>query len=122
MWGLLTWLLILVAPATTQPKAKIYQAGTIRSIQRQEANGLSSSENTDAPLRSNAFTYDVSVQVADTVLVARYQSATDYLPSSWTEGNSIEVSIYRHCMYLKDSSDEDFELGIVSRHAQRKAK
>jgi hypothetical protein len=122
MSGLLTSLLILVASASAQPKTKPYQTGTILSVQRQEANGPSYRNDTEAPLRSNAFTYDVSVQMADTVLVGRYQSTTDYLPSNWTEGTSVEVRIDRHRMYLKGPSAEDFELSIVSRRPLRKEK
>jgi len=121
MWGLLTWLVILVAAASAQPKTKTYQTGTILSVQKEDANGGSYGK-TDAPVRSTAFAYDVSVQVGDTVLVGRYQSATDYLPSTWTEGNSVEVSIDKHRMYLKNSSAEDFDLRIVSRRPLSKGK
>jgi hypothetical protein len=120
MWGLLTWVLMLVAAASAQPKTKSYQPGTILSVQKLEANGVSYA--TDAPTRSDAFTWDVSVQVTDTMLVGRYQSAIDYLPSTWTEGSSVEVSIDKHRMYLKRPSAQDFELSIVSRRPLRKGK
>jgi hypothetical protein len=122
MSGLLTSLLIFVPSASAQPKTKTYQTGTILSVQRQEANGPSYRKDTDGPLQRNAFTYDVSVQMADTVLVGRYQSSIDYLPSTWTEGTSVEVRIDRHRMYLKGPSAEDFELSIVSRRPVRKEK
>ena len=121
MWGLLTWLLVLVAAASAQPKAKIYQTGTILSVQKQEANGVSYGTN-DAPLRNAVFTYDVSVKVGDTVVVGRYQSAVDYLPDNWAEGNSVEVRIDKHRMYLKGPSVEDSELRIVSRRLPHKEK
>jgi hypothetical protein len=112
---------ILGAAASAQPKTKTYQTGIILSVQKEEANGGSYGK-TDAPVRSTAFAYDVSVQVGDTELIGRYQSATDYLPSTWTKGDSVEVSIDRHRTYLKGSSAEDFELRIVSRRPLRKEK
>jgi hypothetical protein len=122
MWGLLTWLVILVAAASAQPKTKTYQTGTILSVQKQEVNGVSNGNTADAPLRSSAFTYDVSVQVGDTVVVGRYQSAMDYLPSTWNRGNSVGVRIDKHRMYLKGLSAENVELSLVSRRSLRKAK
>jgi len=122
MWGLLTWLLVLVAAASAQPKTKTYQTGTVLSVQKQEANGVSYRKSTDAPTRSSVFTYDVSVRVDDAMLVGRYESAIDYLPSTWSEGRSVEVSIDKHRMYLKGPSGEDFELSIVSRRSPHKEK
>jgi hypothetical protein len=121
-WGLLIWILILVAAASAQPKTKVYQAGTIISVQKQEVNGVSYRKATDAPGRSSVFNYDVSVQLTDVVLIGRYQSATDFVPSTWTKGNAVEVSVHGHRMYLKGASGEDFELNIVSRRRMRKEK
>jgi hypothetical protein len=118
-WGLLIWILIVVAGASAQPKTKAYQAGTILSVEKQEANGVSYRKATDAPGRSSVFIYDVSVQMTDVVLIGRYQSATDFVPSTWTKGSAVEVSIHRHRMYLKGSSSEDFELNIVGRRRMR---
>ena len=122
MWGLLTWFVILVASASAQPKTKTYQTGTILSVKKQEANGVSYRKATDAPTRSSVFTYDVSVRVDDAVLVGRYQSAIDDLPSTWSEGGSVDVSIDKHRMYLKGPSAEDSELSIVSRRPLHKGK
>lgn len=121
MRGLLTRLLVLVAAASAQPKAKTYQTGIVLSVQKQEANGVSYGTN-DVPLRNAVFTYDVSVQVGDTVVVGRYQSAIDYLPGTWTEGNSVEVRIDKHRLYLKGPSVGDSELRIVSRRSSHKEK
>jgi hypothetical protein len=122
--GLLIGILILVVTASAQPKtkAKAYQAGTILSVQKQEASGVSYRKATDAPARSSVFIYDVSVQLNDVVVVGRYQSATDFLPNIWSKGSAVEVSMHGHRMYLKGSSVEDFELNIVSRRRLRKEK
>jgi uncharacterized lipoprotein YmbA len=71
-WGLLICILILVAAASAQPTTKVYQAGTILSVQKQEVNGVSYRKATDAPGRSSVFIYDVSVQMTDVVLIGRY--------------------------------------------------
>lgn len=121
-WGLITGLLIFVAAASAQHTTKTYRTGTILSVQTREANSDSYRKATDAPTRSSAFTYDVSVRVDDVVLVGRSQSAIDYLPSTWSEGRSVEVSIDKHRMYLKGPSGEDFELSIVGRRPPHKDK
>lgn len=94
----------------------------VLSVKKQEANGVSYRKATDAPMRSSTFTYDVSVRVSDAVLVGRYDSAIDYLPSNWSEGSSVQISIDKHRMYLKGLSTEEFELSIVSRRPPRKEK
>ncbi len=123
MWVLITWLLIFVAarhlPSLRQ---RLTRQEPILSVQKHEANGVSYRKATDAPTRSIVFTYDVSVQVTDTVLVGRYQSAIDYLPNTWIEGSSVEISSDKHRMYLKGPSAEDFELSILSRRPLRKGK
>jgi hypothetical protein len=119
---LVLWILVLVAAASAQPKPKTYQTGTILSVQRREADGVSYRKATDAPLRNTVFVYDVAVQVDDTVLVGRYQSAIDYLSSAWSEGKSVEVDIGKHRMYLKDPSGQTLELNIVSQRRVRKGK
>ena len=73
-------------------------------------------------MRDTVFTHDVSVRVGDTVVVGRYNSWTDYLPSTWTEGNSVEVRIGKHNMYLKGPSADDFQLRIVSRRPRHEGK
>ena len=122
MRGLLTCLLILVAAAPAHPKAKSYQTGTILSIRSREANGVSYRVPTRAPVRDTVFTHDVSVRVGDTVFVGRYNSWTDYLPSTWTEGSSVQVRIGKHNMYLKGPEGDDFQLRIVSRRPLREGK
>lgn len=119
---LLTWVLSFVVVASARPQSKTYQQGTILSVEKQELNhGVSYRKATDAPLRSTAFVYDISVQINNTVFVGRYQSAMDYLPSDLAQGESMSVSIQNHRMYLKEPV-QDLELNIVSHRRVRGSK
>jgi hypothetical protein len=120
--GVLSVLILLVVPTSAQLKRKNYQTGTIVSVQRQEPAGVSYRKATDASARSTAFIYDVSVQVADTVFVGRYETVIDYFPSNWVQGNSVQLSIEKHRMYLQGLSAEDFELSVVGHHPVPKGK
>jgi len=108
-WGLLTW---LVDPCWLQhrpAKTKTYRQEPFFRSRRTRQMGVPT-EKRNAPVRSTAFAYDVFSPGGGYCAVGRYQSATDYLPSTWTEGNSVEVSIDKHRMYLKGSSAEDFRI------------
>jgi|ERR1700745_4461940 hypothetical protein len=118
----LACILILAAAVAAQPDTRIYQTGTIISVAKFEPNRVSYRKATDAPLRSNGTIYDISVQTASRVVVGRYASAIDYLPSTLTKGNSVSVRIEKHLMYLKQPSGEDLELTVVSHHQTRKEK
>ena len=122
MRGLLTCLLILVAAAPAHPKAKTYQTGKILSIRSPEANAVSYRMPTRAPAQDTVFTHDISVQVGDSVVVGRYKSWTDYLPSTWTEGSSVAVRLGKHSMYLKGPVGDEFKLRIVSRRSLHEGK
>jgi hypothetical protein len=117
MWMLFTGIVALAAVGTAQHKEMTYQSGTILSVQKCEATEASYSA--DAPTQAPVFTCDLSVRVGGTVLVGRYQSATDYVPGSWTAGSVVQVQTDKHRMYLKGPSGEMFELSILARNHVR---
>lgn len=118
MWGskFIGSVLVLVVVAFAQPQSKHLQQGRIVSVKQPETNGVPYRKPTDAPMRSSVFTHEISVQVDNTVLVGRYESATDYLPGNWVAGNVVEVSSDKHRMHLRGPSFENYELSIVGRH------
>lgn len=118
MWGskFIAPVLALVVVTVAQPQSKHLQQGRIVSIEQPQASGVLYRKATDAPSRSSVFTHDISVQVDNTVLVGRYESAIDYLPGNWVVGNVVEVSSDKHRMYLRGPSSENHELSIVARH------
>jgi len=120
MWILFTGLVALATAGTAQQKEMAYHSGTILSIQKSEATGTSYS--TDSPSSPPVFTYDLSVRVGDTVLVGRYQSATDYVPGTWAAGSFAQVRTDKHRMYLKGPSSEEFVLSVLARNHVRTTK
>lgn len=97
-------------------EAKIYQSGTIVSVERQESENAYVGEATDAPLRSEVWAYRVSVQIGGTLYVGHYEAATSYVPGTWTQGHPVEVRIEKKQMYLRTPSGEEVKMHIVGRH------
>jgi len=98
MWGLVTSLLILVAAASAQRKNEDLPDRNHSFDPEARSKWTFLHEGHDAPLRSDAFKYDVSVQMADTVLVGRYQSAIDYLPALGPK--AAQWSLYRQVSHV----------------------
>jgi len=119
-WVVLVCVLIFAALAAAQRNAKSYEPGTVMSVEKLEPNDVSYRKITDAPLRSSGSVYNISVQVAGNVIVGRYASASDYLPSMLTQGKSVSVRTDKHRMYLKEPFGEDIELPVVSHRRIRK--
>ncbi len=97
-------------------EAKIYQSGTIVSVERQEPENAYVGESTDAPLRSDVWAYRVSVQIGGTFYVGHYEAATSYVPGTWTRGHPVEVRIDKKQMYLRTPSGEEVRMQIVGRY------
>ncbi len=97
-------------------EAKIYQSGTIVSVERQEPENTYIGAATDAPLRSDVWAYRVSVRIGGMVYVGHYEAATSYVPETWTRGHPVEVRIEKKQMYLRMPSGEEIKMQIVGRH------
>ena len=97
-------------------EAKIYQTGTIISVERQEPANTFVRKTTDAPLRSPLWAYRVSVQIGSMVYVGYYETEIDYFPATWTPSHAVEVRIEKKQIYLRTPSGEEVRMQIVSRH------
>ncbi len=97
-------------------EAKIYQSGTIVSVERQEPENPYIGEAADAPLRSDVWAYRVSVQIGRMVYVGHYEVATNYVPGTWTRGHPVEVRIEKKQMYLRTPGGEEVKMQIVGRY------
>ncbi len=93
-----------------------YQQATILDIQANDAQG-NVHKATDAPPPTDQARYDVKVQIGDMIYVCRYKHATDYVPSNWEVGKTVEgrVGPHKHRVYLKDVSGKEVALPIVTR-------
>ncbi len=97
-------------------EARIYQSGTIVSVERQETENAYVGGATDAPLRSDVWAYRVSVQIGGTLYFGHYEAATGYVPGMWTRGHPVEVRIDKKQMYLRTPGGEEVKMQIVGRH------
>ena len=89
------------------------QTGRVLYVEKQEPRTLCCCcyNPTDAPLQSDVFDYDISIQVDDTIYVVRYQTWTGYVP--WTTNELIDVKADKHRVYLRTRSGEEMRLPIV---------
>jgi hypothetical protein len=113
-----TLLLISLSAAQTKTEtpAVTYQPATILEIQEQDAQGVVHKATDAAPPTEQA-RYAVKVQIGDTIYVGRYKRATDYIPSNWQVGKTVEgrVGPHKHRIYLKDVSGKEVALPIITK-------
>jgi hypothetical protein len=97
--------------------AETYRQGTVLKIEPHVTQSTVH-KATDAAPPPTAATYEITVQLGDTVYVGRYQRASDYLPSNWVVGQPVEMRVgkHRHRIYLKDVSGKEVALVILTRH------
>jgi hypothetical protein len=109
-----TWTVLLVGLASAQTSA--YQAATILSIQPKDSSSRVH-KTTDAPPPSSEADYDVKVRIGNKDYVGRYRHASDYVPSNWEVGKTVEgrVGKHKHRIYLKDLAGKEVALPIVQR-------
>ena len=112
--GLIASTLLLVSFAAAETPT--YQQATILDIQQNDAQGVVHKPTDAAPPTEQA-RYDVKVQIGDMIYVCRYKNATDYVPSNWVAGKTVEgrVGPHKHRVYLKDVSGKEVALPIVTR-------
>jgi hypothetical protein len=111
-----TLLFASLAAAQTQPATVTYEPAKILDIQERDAEG-NVHKATDAAPPIGQARYDVKVQIGDMIYVTRYKRATDYIPSNWEVGKTVEgrVDPHKRRVYLKDVSGKEAALPIVTR-------
>jgi hypothetical protein len=98
-----------------------YEPATIVSVERYQTTSNYLGENpADAPLRARDYTYDIGIRLACNVYVGRYQSAINYLPSSFATNQIVDVRLQKHVLYVSvPGNDWDLKMGIVSHRRVR---
>ena len=117
---LLPGLAYLHAKTKGNAENKGYQPAMVVTVDKHvsESNYLGSP--TDAPLQGDDYSYDVGIRVNCTVYVGRYESAFDYLPSSFRPNHSVEVLVQKHIFYVRvPELGREVKMGIV-RHKRVK--
>jgi hypothetical protein len=106
---------ILALAAFCAAQTMTYQQGTILDIKERNVQS-NVHKATDAPPPPGGVTYDVTVQLGDTVYVAQYQHNTDYVPSNWEVGKPVDMRVgpHKHRIYLKNVTGKEYALLIQS--------
>lgn len=101
--------------ASSGPANAGYQQGTVLQVDKHQVESpYSGGDNpSDAPLRSTYYAYDVSVEVNCGKYVTHYESAYDYLPSSFKVNQQIPVRVTKHEMYFNLPGDREFKMPIA---------
>ncbi|HEX8815861.1 MAG TPA: hypothetical protein VF753_10205 [Terriglobales bacterium] len=73
----------------------------------------------DTPITKDDLYYDVTIELATKVYVARYtpRHEDDPLPDQWTAGSTQKVRIDGGHLYLEDSDGAETKLVIIKRRA-----
>lgn len=88
-------------------------------ISVRETHGLSptfyaGTNPSDAPLESSYYIYDIAVRLNCTNYVVHYESASDYLPSTFVANHQIRARSDKHRMYFEVPGYGQMDMPIVS--------
>lgn len=107
---------VIALIVSAQQQANSYQAGKIVAVDKfsdhHSAGGHQTGGATDAPLPANVQTYNVSIQVGDTVYVCRYQAHSGQ-EMSWLQAKDVQVRLSGKTMYVKTATGEDAKAIIL---------
>lgn len=106
--------LAAILPAGLYAQAKpASQTATVVSVTKYEAPSNYIGSPTDAPLQPTEYADDIGIRLGCEVYFGRYESAIDYLPSTFTPNHSVDVTIQRHILYVTLSGDRKVKMGII---------
>jgi hypothetical protein len=69
----------------------------------------------DAPLRSEVYSYEVAVRSECSTFVSRYQSPYDYFPSAFSTNAQLPARITKHDIYFELPSGREMKMPIVKK-------
>ena len=95
-----------------------YQTATVVEVKKIDTSPQYSGSNpADAPMQAEEYAYEIGLRLDCVTYFARYESATDYLPSVFAPNKEVDVRLDKHWMYVSLPSDRDVKMGIM-RHQQ----
>ena len=102
--------LVMCIPALAQSQAG-YQSGKIIKVTKLEdtSRGIS---GTDAQAKTEIHNYKVSVQIGDSVYVARYQSTDEDL-ASFAEGKDVQARVDGKVLRVRKANGKDAKGSII---------
>jgi hypothetical protein len=113
----------LLSASPMQVQSKLYQQGTVLSVDRQEVTSPNQCcySGSDSPVQTEYYAYDVSVRVACVTYVGRYETPFDYLPSAFGPNKTIQVRLTKHILYFEVPGDSEMKMGITHHSKERAA-
>jgi hypothetical protein len=118
MKRLIVFATLLVLPLVGFAAEKQYQNGVILKND-QKKNTRVVYWVVDTPITKDDIYYDVTVELANKVYVARYtpRHEDDPLPDQWTTGSTAKVRIDAGHLYIADNDGAETKLVIIKRRA-----
>jgi len=109
-------LLIPVAFAAPKSQVQSVQQARVLNVERHVATeGTSCCFTNDAPLQSEHYAYDVTVQVGCTTYDGEYATAFDSFPLGIAPGKTVNVQVTKHDLYFSGPATRDLEVPITHR-------
>lgn len=116
------WLAALSSAQLALAGGRSFQKAEVISVQKYEDLSVPSHRFPgNAPLKPADYAYDISIRLNCRIYVGRYESATDYLPSTFHAGHEAEISIEKHTIYVRDPGADDLKLNLVRSHRSSRA-
>jgi hypothetical protein len=95
---------------------------TVLSVRKHQSGTPVVGDNpSDAPLRSEIYSYDIFVRVKCAVLSGHYESAYDYLPSAFAVDHRLPVRVEKHDMLFDVPGYGELKVPIIKRKQEHNA-
>lgn len=113
----LVFLILLGGCVTSLNASRQFQKAVVMRVEKSEPTLPYRGRRADSPPPPTEFDYQLTLRVDCQVYVGFYQSAIDYLPSTITRDQSVEVSVERHVMRVRVPSGGEIRMGIVRHYS-----
>lgn len=111
---LLAALVCVRAQTKDESKKETYQPGTVLTVDKHVPESTYIGTPTDASLQADDYSYDIGIRVNRMVYVGRYESAIDYIPSSFVRNHQVEVLTHKHILYVRmPELGREVKMGII---------
>ena len=77
--------LVVLFSVLSSAQTESWQSGKVVAVEKHGPKLPCCYSATDAPLQGKVTINDISLQIADSVYVGRYESYIDYVPTNWTK-------------------------------------
>ena len=93
-----------------------YQSATVISVESHENPfNYAGGNPSDAPLRSQVYSYYIGIRLGCTIYQTRYDTAFEYLPTVFTPNHLVDIIPQRRVIYVRFPGDREVRMGVDSR-------